>query len=258
MNAPEYFTQPPHSQRGEINLGCLTLDKEDPWKECYHPVEVAAPSETKVEAITLEAFQKSFSSTEPNASVLTTSTAMKENSVTVYKMANQLDWFDDALRNEGVRSWIGDRLKQKGNIYLVVGYCILDRTTVLAKDEQVTPLSTPIEERPAILQEGVDGQSLGVEQALMRRNQSRKSSLNTTFEGDIIYAVQYQKLKFGNLLGGRKAERAQIGIDGGRWTLMEFPRDEVGTFFQPKSSSKTPVGKSRSFSRIMGKKLLER
>ncbi|KAF9561917.1 hypothetical protein CPC08DRAFT_707101 [Agrocybe pediades] len=151
-------------------------------------------------------------------------------------MINIPIWFNVALRDEGVRSWIDDRLKEKENIYFVVGYVLLDRTTVQARDEQLTPLSATNEERPAILDRGDNYQSLGSQQA-PRSSQSRKS-LNATFEGDIIVAVEYQKLKFGSFPGRRKAEHAHVSIKGDSWTMMEYGKDEVGVFFQPEKPRK--------------------
>ncbi|KAF4620479.1 hypothetical protein D9613_001146 [Agrocybe pediades] len=257
MDIPKCFAMSPYSQPRNINLGCFTLDKQDPLKECYHPVNVAPPPETTVEAITLEGFQKIFSSIELDTSVFTRSTTLKENSITVHKMVNQLDWFNAALRDEGVRSWIEDQLKQKGNIYLVVGYCIIDRTTVLAQEERSTPLASElIEEHPTILERGVADETAG-NQLVTLRSQPSKKLLDRKFEGNITYAVQYQKLKFGPYLGVRKATRAQIGIDA-RWTLMNsIPNDEVGALFQPETPSMASGSKGSSYG-IKGRKLLRK
>lgn len=209
MSSPNAVGSSAILQTSNLGLGFFTIDKKHPLQAHYNPVGAPRPEETKVEALTLEAFRKSMSWTELDTAFLTTTTALNQNCVTVHKMVNQQDWFEAALRDEGVRVWIEDQLKVKGDIYLVVGYCVVDRTSILAREEERSPVSTPGEERPAILDKD----------ATMELSQSQSSkSLNRTFEGNIIYAVQYQKLKFG-LFMGRKLAHAQIGMDI-EWTLM--------------------------------------
>ncbi|KAF9561898.1 hypothetical protein CPC08DRAFT_817446 [Agrocybe pediades] len=233
MHKPKHSTQLPKGL--PINLGYFTVDKENPLKKYYNPVSVPVREINHYSINTFEAFRNNSSSTELDASdspVLTTRTALKRNNLKVYNMDQQLDWFDVALCDKGVRSWIEDRLKEKENIYLVLGYILLDRVTVQARsDEQLTPPSASDEERPTVLERGVDDQSSGSQQPPM--------SLHATFEGDTICAVEYQKLKFRSFLRRRKVERARFPPKSGHcWTMMEYEKDEVGDLFQPEKPRK--------------------
>ncbi|KAF9561900.1 hypothetical protein CPC08DRAFT_799610 [Agrocybe pediades] len=239
MHKPKHSTQLPKGL--PINLGYFTVDKENPLKKYYNPVNIPVRKINHYSINTFEAFRNNSSSTELDTSepIRTTRTALKRNNLKVYNMVNQLDWFDVALSDEGVRSWIDDRLKEKENIYLVLGYMLLDRVTVQAKsDEQLTPPSASDEERPTVLERGVDDQSSGSQQPPANSKQPRMS-LHATFEGDTIYAVEYQKLKFGSFLRRRNVERAQFPYKSGhRWTMMEYEKDEVGVLFQPEQPPK--------------------
>ncbi|KAF9561895.1 hypothetical protein CPC08DRAFT_707070 [Agrocybe pediades] len=141
-------------------------------------------------------------------------------------MVNILIWLDVAHRDEGVRSWIEDRLEEKENLYFVVGYVLLDRTTVQTRDEQLTPLSTSNQERPAV--STIKVWVLNRHRAIA----SQGSHSRRHWKGASLALSNIRNWILDLSLEGAEPNAFVFS----RWTMLEYENDEV--LFQPQKPRK--------------------
>ncbi|KAF9561896.1 hypothetical protein CPC08DRAFT_707071 [Agrocybe pediades] len=145
---------------------------------------------------------------------------MKGRLVEVHKMKNQLDWFEQAQKDPGVRKWFEAKFKHAKKFYMVVGFTAVVGMDFKAGlggefkgDVHVQP-PIPIDPTgmiPGPVEVGVGGTVKSHEAAAGK------------YAKKVVFGVQYQKLKF-NLFSRKAIDTAKIGIDSERWIILNEAR----------------------------------
>lgn len=193
---------------GSIELGRFVLNPKSPLQEFHDPLpdrptasdcntssqDDVEQTETFAKRSRLNSYLSNllYISRERRSENLTT---IRSPLATTHELRNSSAWFEEACGNTETREWIGDAVKDDSDIYLVVGYLVVqdaDISTWSMSDVE-GKMTAQCPTIPLHTETIATGLTPGL---LSSSGTTNNHLLVFKAPGDQIYAVQYRKLKF--------------------------------------------------------------
>lgn len=193
---------------GSVQLGRFVLNPKSPLQRFHDPLpdrptacDYNTCSQSDVEQT--ETFAKCSRLGSYLSSLLSIScerqsgnlTTIRSPLATTHELRNSSGWFEEACGKPETREWIGEAVKDDSDIYLVVGYLVVQDTDI--STWKMSDVKAKMTTQCPTIPLHIGATATGLPPGLLGScGTAHNFLLVFTAPGDQIYAVQYRKLKF--------------------------------------------------------------
>jgi hypothetical protein len=211
-----------------VQVGRLVLDVKEPCEDYLDPafefqtevlVEPQSPSEEEVqpstEANTFTGFLARLTSTAFTRRK-NIATKITTHRVTTYNLANPEIWFKNAIQEDNTREWVEQAIRQRDDIYVVLGYHTMLDVDVLEAGSgdgwKVSAISSSREQGGSVSSESAANPGFSSDE-----NNPQSFQRHFRASGEQICALRYGKVRI-QWLSSRELDD-KVLEEGNRWRI---------------------------------------